>query len=78
MRMALAWTCCSLLQGSRFRGRSGWLQEFYRFLGRGKQDEAAAIVAVNKATEPVGHLNTIRAGAMRRQPTAYIVHEQAL
>ena len=77
----MAWTRCSLLQGSRdsrYRGRSGWLQTLYRFLGRGKQEEALAIIAVNKATEPVGHRNTNRAGAMRRQQTAFIVHEPAL
>ena len=63
---------------SRYRGRSGWLQQFYRFLGRGKQEEALAIIAVNKATEPVGHRTTKRAGTMPRQQTAFIVHEPAL
>ena len=63
---------------SRYRGRSGWPQQFYRFVGRGKQEEALAIIAVNKATEPVGHRNTKLSGAMRRQQTAFIVHEPAL
>ena len=67
--------CCSLLQGSRFRGRSGWLQKLYSLLGRGKEEEASAIVAVVNATEPIGHRNTKRASAMRRQETAFIVHE---
>jgi hypothetical protein len=69
------------LQGSRdsrYRGRSGWLQQFYRFVGRGKQEEALAIIAVNKATEPVGHRTTKLADAMRRQQSAFIVHEPAL
>ena len=76
--MALAddWRCCSLLQGSRFRGRSGWLQKLYSLFGRGKQEEASAIVAVVKATKPVGHRNTKVAGSIRRQQTAYIVHEE--
>jgi len=77
--MALAddwWMCCSLLQGARFRGRSGWLQKLYGLLGRGKQEEASAIVAVVKATQPVGHRSTKRAGSMRRQQTAFIVHEE--
>ena len=65
-----------LLQGSRFRGRSGWLQKLYNLLGRGKQDEASAIVAVVNATKPVGHRNTQRASTMRRQQTAFIVHEE--
>ena len=69
-------TCFSLLQGSRFRGRSGWLQKLYSLLGRGKQEEASAIVAVVKATKPVGHRSTKRAGTMRRQQTAFIVHEE--
>ena len=68
--------CCSLLQGSRFRGRSGWLQKLYSLLGRGKEEEASAIVAVVKATQPVGHRSTKRAGSMRRQQTAFIVHEE--
>ena len=67
-----------VLQGSRYRGRSGWLQQFYRVLGRGKQEEALAIIAVNKATEPVGHRNTKLSVAMHRQQTAFIVHEPAL
>ena len=77
--MALAdnWRmCCSLLQGSRFRGRSGWLQKLYSLLGRGKEEEASAIVAVVNATKPVGHRNTTRAGTMSRQQTAFIVHEE--
>ena len=79
--MALAdnWRmCCSLLQVSRFRGRSGWLQKLYSLLGRGKleQEEASAIVAVVNATKPVGHPNTKRASAMRRQQTAFIAHEE--
>ncbi len=64
------------VQGSRFRGRSGWLQKLYGLLGRGKQEEASAIVAVVKATQPVGRRNTKRAGSMRRQQTAFIVHEE--
>ena len=79
-RMALAddWrTCFSLVQGgTRFRGRSGWLQKLYNLLGRGKQDEALAIVAVVDATKPVGHRNTKRASTMRRQQTAFIVHQE--
>ena len=67
--------CCSIVQGSRFRGRSGWLQKLYGLLGRGKQEEASAIVAVVKATQPVGHRNTKRESAMRRQQTALIAHE---
>ena len=77
--MALAddWrTCCSLVQGSRFRGRSGWLQKLYSLLGRGKQEEASAIVAVVNATKPVGLRNTKRADSIRRQQTAFIVHEE--
>ena len=66
----------SLLQGSRFRGRSGWLQSLYSLLGRGKQEEASAIVAVVKATKPVGHRDAERAGAIRRQQTAFITHEE--
>ena len=66
----------SLLQGSRFRGRSGWLQSLYSLLGRGKQEEASAIVAVVKATKPVGHRDAERAGAIRRQQTAFIAHEE--
>ena len=65
-----------LVQGSRFRGRSGWLQKLYSLLGRGKQEEASAIVAVVNATKPVGQPNTKRASAMRRQQTAVIVHEE--
>ena len=68
--------CCSLLQGSRFRGRSGWLKNLYSLLGRGKEEEASAIVAVVKATKPVGHRSTKRASAMRRQQTGFIVHEE--
>ncbi len=64
------------MQGSRSRGRSGWLQNLYRFLGRGKEEEASAIVAVVKAAKPVGHRNTHRAGTMRRQQTAFIAHEE--
>ena len=67
---------CSLLQGSRLRGRSGWLHKLYGLLGHGKQEEASAIVAVVKATKPVGHRSTKRAGTMRRQQTAFIVHEE--
>jgi hypothetical protein len=77
--MALAddWRmCCSLLQGSRFRGRSGWLQKLYSLLGRGEEEDASAIVAVVKATKPAGHRSTKRAGSMRRQQTALIVHEE--
>ena len=66
------------MQGSRVRGRSGWLQNLYRFLGRGKEEEASAIVAVVKAAKPVGHRNTHRAGTMRRQQTAFIVHEEPM
>ncbi len=66
------------MQGSRFRGRFGWLQKLYRFLGRGKEEEASAIVAVVKAAKPVGHRNTHRAGTMRRQQTAFIVHEEPM
>jgi hypothetical protein len=47
----------------------------YSLLGRGKQEETSAIVAVVNATEPIGHRNTKRASAMRRQETAFIVHE---
>jgi hypothetical protein len=67
---------CSLLQGSPFRGRSGWLQSLCSLLGRGKQEEASAIVAVVKATKPVGHWDAERAGVIRRQQTAFIVHEE--
>ena len=72
--------CRSLVQGSRFRDRSGWLQKLYSLLGRGKleQEEASAIVAVVNATKPVGHGSTKRASSIRRQQTAFIVHEQAL
>jgi hypothetical protein len=66
----------ALLQGSRFRGRSGWLQNLHRFLGRGKEEEASAIVAVVKAAKPVGHRDAKRAGTMRRQQTAFIVHQE--
>ena len=79
--MALAddWrTCFSLLQGSRFRGRSGWLQKLHSLLGRGKQDEASAIVAVVNATKPVGHRSTKRESTMRRQQTAFIAHEEPM
>jgi hypothetical protein len=48
----------------------------YSLLGRGKQEEASAIVAVVNATKPVGHRNTKRATTMRRQQTAFIVHEE--
>jgi hypothetical protein len=48
----------------------------YGLLGRGKQEEALAIVAVVNATKPVGHRSTKRAGSMRRQQTAFIVHEE--
>jgi hypothetical protein len=48
----------------------------YSLLGRGKQEEASAIVAVVNATKPVGHPNTKRASAMRRQQTAFIAHEE--
>ncbi len=81
IRLALAddWrTCCSLVQGARFRGRSGWPHKVYSLLGRGKEEQASAIVAVVKATEPVGHHNTQRAGPMRRQQTAFIVHEEPM
>ena len=64
------------MQGSRVRGRAGWLQKLYGLLGLGKQEEASAIVAVVKATQPVGHRSTKRAGSMRRQQTAFIVHEE--
>ena len=77
--MALAddWrTCFSLLQGSRFRGRSGWLQKLYSLLGRGKEEEASAIVAIVNATKPVGYRNTKRASTMPRQQTAFIAHEE--
>jgi hypothetical protein len=50
----------------------------YSLLGRGKEEEASAIVAVVKATKPVGHRNTQRAGSMRRQQTAFIVHEEPM
>ena len=70
--------CCALMQGSRFRGRSGWLQNLYLFLGRGKEEQASAIVAVVKAAEPVGHRDTQHAGTMRRQQTAFIVHEEPM
>ena len=77
MAVADDWrACCSLVQGSRFRGRSGWLQKLYSLLGRGKQEEASAIVAVVNATKPVGHRNTKRASTMRRQQTAFIAHEE--
>jgi hypothetical protein len=66
------------LQGStpRFRGRFGWLKKLYGVLGRGKQEEALAIVAVVNATKPVVHRNTKRAGAWRRQQTALIVYDE--
>jgi hypothetical protein len=69
---------CALVQGSRFRGRSGWLQKLYSLLGRGKEEEASAIVAVVRATKPVGHRDTQHAGTMRRQQTAFIVHEEPM
>ncbi len=70
--------CCALMQGSRFRGRSGWLQKLYSLLGRGKEEKASAIVAVVKATKPVGRRDTQHAGTMRRQQTAFIVHEEPM
>jgi hypothetical protein len=45
-------------------------------LGRGQQEEALAIVAVVKATKPVGHRDTKRASAIRRQQAASILHEE--
>jgi hypothetical protein len=50
----------------------------YNLSGRRKDEEASAIVAVVKATEPVGHRNTQRAGTIRRQQTAFIVHEEPM
>jgi hypothetical protein len=55
---------------------SGWLQKLYSLLGRGKREEASAIVAVVNATKPVGLRNTKRASSIRRQQTAFIVHEE--
>jgi hypothetical protein len=75
-RTALADDWRTLVQGSRFRGRSGWLQKLYSLLGRGKQEETSAIVAVVNATKPVGLRSTKRASAMRRQQSAFIVHEE--
>ncbi len=57
-------------------GRSGWLQSLNGLLGRGKQEEALAIVAVVKATKPVGHRDTKRTSAIRRQQTASILHQE--
>jgi hypothetical protein len=48
----------------------------YRLLGRGKEEEASAIVALVKATKPVGHRDAERAGTTRRQHSALIVHEE--
>ncbi len=61
---------------SRRRGRSGWLRSISNLLGRSKQDEASAIVAVVNATKPVGLRNADRASAMHRQHSALIVHEE--
>ena len=58
---------CSCMQRCIRKGRSGLLRSLTEFLGVGKQQDVASIVAAVKAAKPVGH-----GGSDRRRPMAFI------
>jgi hypothetical protein len=55
--------------------RSGWLRSLYNLFGFGKQQEAASILAADRAAKPVGRTRADKAGTKRWQIRGSIEHE---